>query len=255
MVVALVVRGDRLLLVRHAVRGREPFWHFPWGRSTREGVPPERVAMRVAAEITGLDVTEGRVVHEQAHPTSGRWMTYVRCEIADSGGAEIEGEFETAWVTEADLPVFMPRSVRPVPPKPVFPDMDAARAAGPAARLEARWETLSLRWGWSERDSTGAGRGLVDLIAAARAEPRLAQLYPYTSHHMLCLSACMQFPYQVVAQVRPMSDGSFRVHVPRTAELIGTTDTAEDAVALVLEHLPADIGPAQDTTARFLKQR
>lgn len=115
-------------------------------------------------------------------------------------------------------------------------------------------ETLSLRWGWSERHSTGAGRGLVNLIAAARAEPRPAQLYPFTSHYMLRLSACMPFPCRVVApQVEPMRDGRFRVHASRSAALIGTTDTAEEAVALVLQHLPADVGPAQDTNADLPK--
>ncbi|MGR7001196.1 DUF6193 family natural product biosynthesis protein [Yinghuangia aomiensis] len=199
------------------------------------------------------------MVHEQAHPKSGRWMTYVQCKAgdadADADGADRgDGDIEVAWVTRAELPVFMPGSVRPDPPRPVLPDMAAARAEGPAAVVEAQWETLSLRWGWSERHSTGAGRGLVNLIAAARAEPRLAQLYPFTSHYMLRLSACMPFPYRIVApQVEPMRDGRFRVYAPRSAALIGTTDTVEEAVSLVLQHLPADVGPAQDRTADLPK--
>lgn len=258
--VALVFRDGRLLLVRHPGRDAEPFWHLPWGRAAREGVPPERVARRVAAEITGLEITGAHVVHEQAHPQSGRWMTYVRCDVGDSdaGGADRgDGDIEVAWVTRAELPVFMPGSVRVRPPKPVLPDMDAARADGPAAVLEARWETLALHRGsWEERRSTPCIRGLVNLIAAARAEPRLAQLYPYTSHFTLCFSACMHFPYRDVApRVEPLSDGRFRVRVSYAAEVLGTKATAEEAIALVLHHLPADVGPALDTTAYLLKPR
>ncbi|MGA4543187.1 DUF6193 family natural product biosynthesis protein [Uniformispora flossi] len=259
-VVALVVQDGRLLLVRHPVRDADPFWHLPWGRAAREGVPPERVARRVAAEITGLEITGARVVHEQAHPKSGRWMTYVRCKVGEPGadGADRgDGDIEVAWVTRAELPVFMPGSVRRKPPRPVLPDMDAARAEGPAAVLEARWETLALSSAWShEYHGTVPGLGQVNLIAAARAEPRLAQLYPYTSVMSLCFSACMHFPYQDVApRVEPLRDGRFRVRVPRSTEVLGTTTTAEEAIALVLRHLPADVGQALDTTAYLLKPR
>lgn len=49
--------------------------------------------------------------------------------------------------------------------------------------------------------------------------------------------------------VLPQDDGRFRVFVARGGPLLGETDTAEAAVALVVAHLPEGLGPAVAGTA------
>jgi hypothetical protein len=144
---------------------------------------------------------------------------------------------------------------RPLPPKPDLPDVAAAHRRGPADAVEARWRQLALVWQWHrERQEVlrpGAGYpGIVHLIEMARAERTLRQLYPYTSHFALHLSSCTRYPYALRApSVLPRHDGRFQVFVPRGGTLLGETDTAEAAVALVVAHLPAGLGPAVAGTA------
>lgn len=97
--------------------------------------------------------------------------------------------------------------------------------------------------------------GILPLLAAAGAEPRLRRLYPFTSHFTLVFSSCTRYPYLVEAPaVEPLHDGRFRVHGAGGGgggggAVIGETDTAEEAVALVMAHLPDDLGPAVAGTA------
>ena len=67
-----------------------------------------------------------------------------------------------------------------VPPKPELPDLAAARKLGPAETVETRWQQLLLVWRWHheryEALHPGDGYpGIVALIEAAGAEPRLRQ--------------------------------------------------------------------------------
>ncbi|QIY97678.1 DUF6193 family natural product biosynthesis protein [Streptomyces sp. S1D4-11] len=143
---------------------------------------------------------------------------------------------------------------RPLPAKPDLPDVAAAHRRGPADAVEARWRQPALAWQWRrERQEVlrpGVGHpGIVDLIEVARAE-RTRRLYPYTSHFALHLSSCTRYPYALrVPSVLPRHDGRFQVFVPRGGTLLGETDTAEAAVALVVAHLPAGLGPAVAGTA------
>ncbi|MFJ9356778.1 DUF6193 family natural product biosynthesis protein [Streptomyces mirabilis] len=149
---------------------------------------------------------------------------------------------------------------RPLPAKPVLPDVAAAHRRGPADAVEARWRQLALAWQWRrERQEVlrpGVGYpGIVDLIEAAGAEGTLRQLYPYNSHFALHLSSCTRYPYVLrVPSVLPRYDGRFRVFVPRVGTLLGETDTAEAAVALVVAHLPAGLGPAVAGSADDLRR-
>ncbi|WP_190169940.1 DUF6193 family natural product biosynthesis protein [Streptomyces mirabilis] len=144
---------------------------------------------------------------------------------------------------------------RPLPAKPVLPDVAAAHRRGAADAVEARWRQPAPAWQWRrERQEVlrpGVGHpGIVHLIEAARAERTLRQLYPYTSHFALHLSSCTRYPYALrVPSVLPRHDGRFQVFVPRVGTLLGETDTAEAAVALVVAHLPAGLGPAVAGTA------
>ncbi|AUY54370.1 hypothetical protein EH183_21530 [Streptomyces sp. CB01881] len=92
-----------------------------------------------------------------------------------------------------------------------------------------------------------------DLVEAAHAEPKLRQLYPFTSHWSLHFTTCTGYPFTwVVPFVDPLRDGRYRVCGPDRGTVIGEADTAEQAIALVISHLPTSIGPAVAGTARDL---
>ncbi|MFE5325390.1 DUF6193 family natural product biosynthesis protein [Embleya sp. NPDC056575] len=98
--------------------------------------------------------------------------------------------------------------------------------------------------------ATGQWRALGVRSEDSDTVVRLRRLYPFTSHATLCVSSCTRYPYAIAAPpVDPLHDGRFRVRVPRSRDVIGVTDTAEEAIALVLDHLSADIGPAVAGTA------
>lgn len=109
----------------------------------------------------------------------------------------------------------------------------------PSAR---RWQRLPTTWqrmvdlgGGSEPMS----QGVLALIEAARGEPELRRLYPYTSHFTLWFSASAGHPFAVTAPaVEPLPDGRFRVRGPRQTTVLGETDTARAAIALVVANLP-----------------
>ncbi|MFG2840899.1 DUF6193 family natural product biosynthesis protein [Streptomyces zaomyceticus] len=138
----------------------------------------------------------------------------------------------------------------PLPARPDLPDLVAAHERGPYDAVEARWQQLVLTWQWHrERHELRApGRpypGIVPLLKAARAEPTLRQLYPFTSHHTLCFSSRTTYPWVLLAPaVDPLIDGRFRIRQPRSSTVIGYADSPEEAIALVTAHLPAGLGPA-----------
>ncbi|WP_330296214.1 DUF6193 family natural product biosynthesis protein [Streptomyces sp. NBC_00503] len=115
----------------------------------------------------------------------------------------------------------------------------------PSAR---RWQRLPTTWrrmaeeNGSEPLSQGVmSQGVLALIEAARAEPELRRLYPYTSHFTLWFSASEGHPFAVTAPaVEPLPDGRFRVRGPRQTTTLGETDTATAAIALVVANLPGN---------------
>src|SRR5204862_1498101 len=89
-----------------------------------------------------------------------------------------------------------------------------------------------------------------DVIDAAYAAPELRRLFAYTSHASLHFSTCTGFPYsQDVPHIDPRADTGYIVRDPIHRELIGEADDAEQAVALLVAHLPPNLGPAMAGTA------
>jgi hypothetical protein len=83
------------------------------------------------------------------------------------------------------------------------------------------------------------------LIEAAYAEPKLRQLYSYTSHWSLRFSTTTRFPFSPdVVCLEASQRGAYVVRARCMGEILGETDTANEAVALAVRHLPADLGPA-----------
>ncbi|MFI1177278.1 DUF6193 family natural product biosynthesis protein [Streptomyces melanogenes] len=136
-----------------------------------------------------------------------------------------------------------------LPPRPVLPDMAAARSRGPADAVEAHWQSLRLKWQWSHaahqiRAPGRAYPGIVPLLEAAAAQPRLRRLYPFTSHFALLFSSSTSYPWAVQAgSIEPLHNGRFKVRRRNPFVVIGEVDTAEEAVTLVLELLPTGSDP------------
>ncbi|MFI1094438.1 DUF6193 family natural product biosynthesis protein [Streptomyces sp. NPDC020917] len=127
-----------------------------------------------------------------------------------------------------------------------FGELAEAHERGPAEAVTVKWRQLreALR-------EPVPFPNIRELMEAAFVEPRLRQLFPFTSHWSLHFTTCTGFPYTwVVPFVDPLRDGRFRVCGPSRGTVIGEADSVDDALALVLAHLPADIGPAVAGTAR-----
>ncbi|MEX3105372.1 MULTISPECIES: DUF6193 family natural product biosynthesis protein [unclassified Streptomyces] len=92
----------------------------------------------------------------------------------------------------------------PLPPRPVLPDMAAARRRGPADVVKAQWQSLRLSWQWRHavhelRFPARPYPGIVPLLEAAAAQPRLRRLHPFTSHFALLFSSCTDYPWSIEA--------------------------------------------------------
>uniref|UniRef100_UPI0031D5D5AB DUF6193 family natural product biosynthesis protein n=1 Tax=Streptomyces hawaiiensis TaxID=67305 RepID=UPI0031D5D5AB len=133
--------------------------------------------------------------------------------------------------------------------------MAAARRRGLTEAVEARWESLRLSWRWRQEVHRvrSPGRpypGIVPLLEAAAAQPRLRRLYPFTSHFALLFSSSTSYPWSVQAgSIEPLHNGRFKVRRRSSSAVIGEVDTAEEAVTLVLELLPDDSDPAVTASA------
>lgn len=106
---AIIVQGDRVLMVRRRIREGELMWQFPAG-GIEAGESAEQAAVRETAEETGLTVDAVKLLGERVHPKTGRLMSYVACELL-SGEARVADADEldaVAWVTHGEIPEFVP---------------------------------------------------------------------------------------------------------------------------------------------------
>ncbi|MEU3296869.1 DUF6193 family natural product biosynthesis protein [Streptomyces longwoodensis] len=124
---------------------------------------------------------------------------------------------------------------------------ERAKAAehGPAAVVALQWRTLRRRAAGAP-DVPGFG----DLVTAAHAEPRLRQLYVFSSHWTLGFSSCTGYPFRTEVAIAPALGGSpYRVMQRPHRTAIGEAATAGEAVAFAASRLPAGLGPAVAGTA------
>ncbi|WP_229711826.1 DUF6193 family natural product biosynthesis protein [Streptomyces daqingensis] len=100
--------------------------------------------------------------------------------------------------------------------------------------VEAGWQAV--------RDD---GRVRDELLEAAYGEPRLRQLFPWTGMGELHFSRCTEprwtwdIPY-----IAPGAQGTYWVSGPLRSECVGRAATVREAIALVVDRLPRDCGPA-----------
>ncbi|MFE9767989.1 DUF6193 family natural product biosynthesis protein [Streptomyces sp. NPDC005808] len=95
--------------------------------------------------------------------------------------------------------------------------MAAARSRGPADVVEAHWQALRLSWQWKPavhqlRTPRRPYPGIVPLLKAAAAQPRLRRLSPFTSHFALLFSRSTSYPWTVQAgPIEPLDNERFKV--------------------------------------------
>ncbi|MFF9281589.1 DUF6193 family natural product biosynthesis protein [Streptomyces griseosporeus] len=116
-----------------------------------------------------------------------------------------------------------------------------AHERGPAAVVDLQWRLLR-----EEAAGVRGFPGFALLVEAAYAEPRLRGLSVFSSHWTLGFSAGTSPSSGVEVAIVPAYDGRpYRVQESlHDGGLIGAAETAAEAVALAVAHLPAGLGPA-----------
>jgi hypothetical protein len=126
---------------------------------------------------------------------------------------------------------------------------------GPLAEAHERGDAVEAQW--TIYRHTSASHVDHQLVEAAYAQPQLRALVPFHSHTSLNFSRCTGFPYTHDLPVITPVDGRYRVtwwktRWPHGPADIGEVNTPDDAVALVVAHLPSGCGPAVAGTADTL---
>ena len=106
---AIIVREDRVLMVRRRVKEGELMWQFPAG-SIEPGETAEQAAVRETAEETGVTVEAVKLLGERVHPKTGRLMYYTACSVVE-GEAHVADEEEldaVAWVAHSEISDYVP---------------------------------------------------------------------------------------------------------------------------------------------------
>lgn len=106
---AIIVDGDRTLMVRRRVKEGELMWQFPAG-GIEPGETAEQAAVRETQEETGLTVKAERLLGERVHPKTGRTMSYTACSPIE-GEAHVADDDEldaVAWVALDEIPEYVP---------------------------------------------------------------------------------------------------------------------------------------------------
>jgi len=107
-------------------------------------------------------------------------------------------------------------------------------AGSAEAVVEAGWQIV--------RDD---GRVRPGLLEAAYAEPRLRRLFPWTGMGELHFSRCTEWPWTWdIPYIEPAAGGTYVVSGPSRVENVGSAATAQEAVAMVVDHLPPGTGTA-----------
>ncbi|GAB3248996.1 DUF6193 family natural product biosynthesis protein [Kineosporia babensis] len=148
------------------------------------------------------------------------------------------------------------REIQQTAPSLQISELAEAHERGPAHVVDLRWRNLLTGL---QKDTVSADPGIrargqdaLPLAEAAAAEPQLRQLSPYLSHYTLHFSRCTgQPPTADVPFVVPLGEdyevrGNWTIDRFQT---LGRATTAQQAVALVLNHLPPRCGPAVSGTS------
>lgn len=107
---AIIVDGERVLMVRRRIKEGELMWQFPAG-AIEPDESAEEAAVRETLEETGLEVKSVRQIgYLASHPKTGREMFYTACEpvAGEAHVADAEELAEVAWITLGEIPEYVP---------------------------------------------------------------------------------------------------------------------------------------------------
>ncbi|WP_234342913.1 DUF6193 family natural product biosynthesis protein [Streptomyces fulvoviolaceus] len=113
--------------------------------------------------------------------------------------------------------------------------------------VEAAWHQILTTVGEpSPPEDTPLLGPFTEMVRVAYAEPQLRRLYPWTGMWELHFSRCTEFrPTWDIPYIGALGDGRYYVEGPsRSSPRIAETDSAQAAVTMVIERLPAHCGPA-----------
>lgn len=158
-------------------------------------------------------------------------------DIVTGEARELRDVVEAGAAWAAGTPVSRMRQALPFL---LYDPIAEAHERGPAAAVAAQWDRLKEK----AADTPGFpefGR----VVELAYAEPRLRQLFPFTSHWTVAFSSCTGRPYHDEVAIAPQPGGGpyLVLRHPNTG-VLGEVSTAAEAVALALAHLPESVGPA-----------
>ncbi|MER5748597.1 DUF6193 family natural product biosynthesis protein [Streptomyces sp. NPDC002088] len=144
-------------------------------------------------------------------------------------------EAGAAWAAGTPVP-----RMRAALPFLLFDQLAEAHERGPEAAVAAQWDRLK-----EKAADTPTFPEFGRLVEAAYEQPRLRELFPFTSHWTVAFSSCTGRPYHDEVAIAPQYGGGPYIVLrhPNTG-MIGETPTVEEAVALALAHLPESVGPA-----------
>ena len=111
--VAVVIAGNRALLVRRRIAEGALSWQFPSG-AIEPGESAADAAQRETLEEVGLDITAVAILGERKHPITDRHMIYVRCEAPEPDGAsvvDVEELAELEWCTWPEVQDRIPSGI------------------------------------------------------------------------------------------------------------------------------------------------
>ena len=121
----------------------------------------------------------------------------------------------------------------------------------PGADVYERGEEVEMRWRGYLASLGERFPELTAFVTAAAAEPRLRQLFPFTSLNRFCFSRCTGYPFtRDTPHVVPLGRDQYEV-MSYSGESLGHGNALE-AVALAVAALPPNCGPAVAGTAEQL---
>jgi hypothetical protein len=121
----------------------------------------------------------------------------------------------------------------------------------PTAVAYERGEEIEMRWRQYLASLGERFPELTAFVAAAAADPKLRQLFPYTSMSRFCFSRCTGYPFTLdTPHVVPLGRDEYEV-ISSSGESLGRGNAA-DAVVLAVAALPPNCGPAVPGTAEQL---
>jgi len=130
-----------------------------------------------------------------------------------------------------------------------FSPSEKGKAYEAGILVEYQWQALLENWRVMEKSFSTLEYTPTRIIEAAMKRVELRQLFPYTSLTRLCFSRTTGFPFTKDCPfIEPQANGKYTVYVRNTQEAIDEC-TAEEAIEMVIKHLPENCGPARNGTA------